>query len=293
MISISPHSFFVIRSLSELENGVVNVRIEVKRCGSGGTLRNVFLYCVSFRICAFVYVACFLVIFIIYHFYLSNIFFSPPSFSITPWHTSISSTYAQYPSELITKGLSGWLAEEQSSSSSSQTSTNIHSRAGYYKIDIGNKNDDNGCIVNDEGIKILNGVDDSGGGSVSTINGDSSTNNGGGGGQNLGCYLVISSPKDYEITTTFPLPYPYGFYGRGGGVRSTDVGSIEEDIFHWIRCEFPLLIYVILYMIDLWWREFFGFCTSELDLTPCYSIYLLIQTKIWDHSPKIPFEEMT
>ena len=140
--------------------------------------------------------------------------------------------------ELITKGLSGWLSDEKQTSSSSfsaVTSSNIHSRAGYYKIDVGENVNDGGCILDDEGIKMLNGVEDDSLTTSGSSNGAAS--NGDGGGDTIGCYLVVSSPKDYEITTTFPLPYPYGFYGRGG-VKSEDIGSIEDDIFQWIQCEY-------------------------------------------------------
>lgn len=54
-----------------------------------------------------------------------------------------------------------------------------------------------------------------------------------------GCYLVVSSPKDHEITTTFPLPYSHGFYAYGQeNIKSQELNSIEGDIFSWDRCEF-------------------------------------------------------
>jgi len=46
--------------------------------------------------------------------------------------------------------------------------------------------------------------------------------------KSVGCYISISSPKDHEITTTFPL----------GNAKSEELNSIEGDIFHWIHCKF-------------------------------------------------------
>ena len=77
----------------------------------------------------------------------------------------------------------------------------------------------------------------------SPLNGES----GGGGG---GCYVIVSSPKDYEITTTFPLPYSYGFYGRDR-VESVELDSVglEEDVFTWERCELVLYIVVCFFVV--------------------------------------------
>lgn len=128
-------------------------------------------------------------------------------------------------SESVTKGLSGWLSDSIELPSSS---SNIHSKAGYYKIDVGGMSDESGlssCLMTDENLKSINGVDDEKSDGEST---------------NTGCYLVISSPKDMEITTTFPLPYSHRFYVSGHGqghMKSEELNSIVDDVFGWIPCK--------------------------------------------------------
>jgi hypothetical protein len=127
----------------------------------------------------------------------------------------------------VTKGLSGWLSTAIEVPTGS---TNIHSSAGYYKIDVGENADESGlggCLLDDEDLSSING------GSEDDDGADSSKRKG-------GCYLVVSSPKDMEITTTFPLPYSHGFYGSGS-MKSKEMDSIEDDIFSWRRCEFTLV----------------------------------------------------
>lgn len=120
----------------------------------------------------------------------------------------------------------------------------IHAKAGYYKLDVGERKNVGGTNNNDGGGNtdvqtgcLINNAD------LNLINHESNTvgtplNGGGGGG---GCYTVISSPKDYEITTTFPMPYSYGFYGRVKvDSEGLDSVGLERDVFSWERCEFFL-----------------------------------------------------
>ena len=88
-----------------------------------------------------------------------------------------------------------------------------------------------GCLINNADLGIINNDD------KEEIVGDPLNGESGGG----GCYVIVSSPKDYEITTTFPLPYSYGFYGRDR-VESVELDSVglEEDVFTWERCELVL-----------------------------------------------------
>ena len=82
--------------------------------------------------------------------------------------------------------------------------------------------------MNDEDLKGINEADDEESDSESNSN-------------NKGCYLVVSSPKDMEITTTFPLPYSHGFYVNPeqgqGHMKSEDLNSIANDVFSWTRCK--------------------------------------------------------
>lgn len=80
-------------------------------------------------------------------------------------------------------------------------------------------------MFNDKDLKSINGYDQG------SSDADYSANN-------KGCYLVISSPKDMEITTTFPLPYSHGFYVSGqGNTKSEQLDSIVDDVFSWRRCK--------------------------------------------------------
>jgi hypothetical protein len=127
----------------------------------------------------------------------------------------------------VTKGLSGWLS---TSIELPSTTSKIHSSAGYYKIDVGENADESGlggCLLDDEDLNSINGASEDDDGT------DSSKRKG-------GCYLVVSSPKDMEITTTFPLPFSHGFYGSDN-MESKEMDSIENDIFSWWRCELTLL----------------------------------------------------
>ncbi|KAL3797259.1 hypothetical protein HJC23_004551 [Cyclotella cryptica] len=151
----------------ELENGVVNVRIEVRQCGS-------------------------------------------------------------IDGESIIQGLTGWLSNYVEVPGNS----NIHAKAGYYKIDVSSnvntKGRDRllqkgrtGCLITKEEVGAIN--------SGNSLGDDGATNSVG----DAGCYLVVSSPKDYEITTTFPIPHSYGFYGWSNA-SSEETNSIVDDIFNWI-----------------------------------------------------------
>ena len=98
-----------------------------------------------------------------------------------------------------------------------------------------------GCLINNADLGIINNKNEE------EIVGDPLNGESGGGG---GCYVIVSSPKDYEITTTFPLPYSYGFYGRDR-VESVELDSVglEEDVFTWERCELVLYIVVCFFVV--------------------------------------------
>lgn len=131
--------------------------------------------------------------------------------------------------------------------------SNIHPKAGYYKIDVSSnvntkkrnrllQNARTGCLITNEDVEAIN----------SNRRGDDGPKNNV---RDAGCYLIVSSPKDYEITTTFQTPYSHGFHGWKNA-SSEERNSIVEDIFSWIPCKFALH----LHLWRLYEIERFGIC---------------------------------
>lgn len=149
-------------------------------------------------------------------------------------HPSNSNHLALLYVETIKKGTTGWLAPGQTSYGN--LNSDIHYKAGYYQIDVSNSDLEStvGCLIGNADVEGIDARYEEGG-----SDGGSSKSG------DVGCYLVISSPKDYEITTTFPLPYSHGFYGLGN-TKSQEINSIVDDVFTWIPCEYQYLCILLL-----------------------------------------------